>query len=122
MGTYRGEHRAGGGVARRSSAYRDFLYAPTLLVAEATSGLYRFVRDGSLTVAEAEQGLNDILTVLRIRAVTRKVAKRSMEIATIAGERHAYDAIFLALAERLNCDLWTADDDFRRSMWRHGFH
>ena len=55
------------------------------------------------------------------RLVTRTLAKRAIQIANLAGEQHAYDAQFLALAERLQCDLWTADEDFRRAMHRNSF-
>jgi predicted nucleic acid-binding protein len=100
---------------------RDLIFAPTLLISEVTSGLYRFARAGDLTFAEAADGLDDILAVIRLRAVTRTLAKRAMQIANLTGERHAYDAQFLALAERMQCDLWTADEDFRRAMNRNGF-
>jgi predicted nucleic acid-binding protein len=100
---------------------RDLIFAPNLLVSEVTSGLYRFARAGDLTFAEAAEGLDDILAVIRLRAITRTLAKRAMQIANLTGQQHAYDAQFLALAERLQCDLWTADDDFRRTMNRNGF-
>lgn len=100
---------------------RDLIFAPTLLISEVTSGLYRFARAGDVTFAEAADGLDDILAVIRLRAVTRTLAKRAMQIANLTGQQHAYDAQFLALAERMQCDLWTADEDFRRAMNRDGF-
>lgn len=36
-------------------------------------------------------------------------------------DAHTYDAQFLALAEQLGCNLWTADEDFEKAMNRNGF-
>ncbi len=100
---------------------RDTIYAPSLLVSEAASGLHRFARDGSLTQTEAIAGLDEMLAILRIRPVSRTIAKRAMAIANQTNVKHAYDVQFLALAERLNCDLWTADEEFQKAMNRNGF-
>jgi predicted nucleic acid-binding protein len=40
-------------------------------------------------------------------------AERAIEIAALTGQRASYDSHYLALAERLGCELWTADDRFR---------
>ena len=38
-----------------------------------------------------------------------------MEIASELGQGAVYDSHYLALAELLNCELWTADERFYRA-------
>lgn len=40
---------------------------------------------------------------------------RALELASELGQGAAYDAHYLALAEALDCELWTADERFRRA-------
>ncbi len=68
-----------------------------------------------------EQGLDAILTVVRLRSPMLTTANRAVEIARLTTQTDAYDSQFLALAERLQCDLWTADERFQRAMQRQGF-
>ncbi len=99
----------------------DTLYAPSLIVYEATNVLYQQVRRGILTRSSAQQRVAGVLAPLRLRTASAAITRRAIEIADLAGEHYAYDVHFLALAERLGCDLWTADEDFRRAMNRNGF-
>ncbi len=40
---------------------------------------------------------------------------RALELASTLGQGAVYDCVFLALAESLNCELWTADAHFQRA-------
>jgi len=83
--------------------------------------LYQQVYRGILTRSSAQQRVAGVLAPLRLRTASAAMIRRAIEIADLAGERYAYDVHCLALAERLGCDLWTADEDFRRMMNRNGF-
>lgn len=100
---------------------REQIVAPTLLLYEATNTLYQAGRDGIVPWQSVEQGLDDIMTVVRLQVPTAETAKRAVEIARLTTQTYAYDPQFLALAEWLQCDLWTADERFLRAMRRHGF-
>ncbi len=41
--------------------------------------------------------------------------RRAMELAQELGQGAAYDSHYLALAEILDCEMWTADERFYRS-------
>lgn len=109
--------------ALRDDALRrsDPIYAPSLLGYEVTNVLYDLARTGAVTWAEADQVIDDVLAVVRLRVIVPALAKRALEIARAASQTYAYDAQFLALAEAEGCDLWTADVRFQRAMLRHGF-
>jgi predicted nucleic acid-binding protein len=90
--------------------------APALLAYEITNSLYQKVRKGEITHKQANKALTRALksdlvldfssgTVLNLKA---------MEFADRFRLPAAYDAYFLALAERQSCELWTADT----RMWR----
>lgn len=100
---------------------KEVLYAPSLLLYEATNVLYQHVRRGVLPLFSAQERIAGVVTPLNLRILTSAIARRAMEIAHAIPERYAYDTQFLALAERIQCDLWTADEDFRRAMNRNGF-
>ncbi len=88
------------------------LIAPALFGYEVTSVLKRKVSERLLTLADAQLALVDILTVVQLRVFSRLLARRALEIADLAGQKLAYDAQYLALAQRLACDFWTADKHF----------
>ncbi|MBI3649797.1 MAG: type II toxin-antitoxin system VapC family toxin [Acidobacteria bacterium] len=48
-------------------------------------------------------------------------AKRVVEIARKLGRQNAYDASYLALAEKLGCELWTLDGPLYRNAIGQGF-
>lgn len=101
---------------------REQIVAPTLLLYEATNTLYGAGRNGALPWPSIAQGLDDIVSVVQLRGPTAETTKGAVEIARLTTQTYAYDTQFLALAERLQCDLWTADERFLRAMHRHGFY
>ncbi len=100
---------------------RDTIAAPSLLLYEATNTLFGFARDGFMTWTEAERAIDDVLATVRLQIAPASVAKRALEITRLTSQTYAYDTQFLALAEYLGGDLWTADERFQRAMNRHGF-
>jgi len=49
---------------------------------------------------------------------SRSIYSRALELVDQLQQAAAYDAHYLALAETLNCDLWTADERFYRAVTR----
>ena len=46
---------------------------------------------------------------------------RALELAGELGQGAVYDSHYMALAESLGCDLWTADERFFRAATRESF-
>jgi predicted nucleic acid-binding protein len=92
------------------------IVAPALLAYEASTTLYHNVLRGKIVFETAKQGLNKvILRAVRINSFRdSNLSLRAMELAQQFKLPATYDASFLALAEREECELWTADT----RLWR----
>jgi predicted nucleic acid-binding protein len=88
--------------------------APSWIACEVANVLYRYVRGNHLTLEEAEALIDLALDPLEIQAEVPGDARRAIRIAHEVGDERTYDAQYVALAERLSCELWTAD----RTFWR----
>jgi len=86
------------------------LYAPTLWLYEMTSALCKVVRFGELTPEEGERALA-LAQALGIFLVSPDdtQARSAFEWTLRLGRTAAYDSFYLALAQTLQCELWTAD-------------
>jgi predicted nucleic acid-binding protein len=87
--------------------------ASSWIACEVGNVLFQFVRDGTFTPEEAADLLAAALEAVEIQAEDVGDAQRALRIAVDAGQKQSYDAQYAALAERLGCELWTADDKFR---------
>lgn len=84
--------------------------APYPLPVEVANVLHRKVRRGALTLPAAAQRMESLLSLgLELYHPTR-LYSRALELASELRQGAAYDAHFLALAETLGCELWTADE------------
>ena len=88
--------------------------APGFLPAEVTNALHRRVVRRDLTVEEA------VVLIARLAARVELhepsgIHARALELASELGQGAAYDCHYLALAEALDCELWTADERFHRA-------
>ena len=89
--------------------------APSLMPFEVTNALHRRVVRGDLTV-EMAAGLIDSLFFSRLELhETQHLHRGALELASRLGQGAAYDSHYLALAETLGCELWTADEKFFRA-------
>ena len=89
--------------------------APSLMPFEVTNALHRRVVRGDLTV-EMAAGLIDSLFLSRLELhETQHLHRGALELASRLGQGAAYDSHYLALAETLGCELWTADEKFFRA-------
>ena len=90
------------------------LTAPYFMLAEISNALHRRVLRGQLTL-DAAKGLLDELTDLDIEYLeTPRLHHRALELASQLQQGAAYDSDYLALAEALDCEFWTADERFHR--------
>lgn len=92
---------------------------PHLLPVEVSNALYQRVKRHQISLdtavqLEAEFLENDIALVQ-----SASLHVRSIRIASALGQRAAYDSHYLALAESLDCEFWTADERFYRAASRN---
>ena len=99
------------GPARRALLGQQ-LHAPHLIDTEVASGLRRQVAAGNI---DSNAGWTALDTFRRL-GMTRYPAGGLLErIWQLRDNVSAYDAIYIALAENLNCALLTADAKFGRT-------
>lgn len=90
----------------------DTFIAPQLIAYEVASVLHKeYVRLGIMTVVETARVLGDMLAFVSFRDDSM-LWVRGIEIAGLTKQRNAYDAQYLALAEREDTSFWTADKEF----------
>lgn len=104
--------------------------APRLWLSETTSAIRFLHSRKEITSNEAEQALRTIHD-LRVEIINEdeELSLRALELAGKLGQSKAYDAFYLALAEKLACDFWTADERLanrcRKDLklkWVHSIH
>ena len=98
------------GLLRQEPAFS----VPQLALAECISAVHQRLRAGETDVADAYMGITVLEEILQDRVVQVPLARRTLEIAAELNVRYPYDSMYLALAEALDCDLWTADAAFHR--------
>lgn len=86
------------------------LIAPTLWLYEMTSALCKTVRLGELGSSDGKRAL-DLVHRLGVRLISPDdaLARSAFEWILRLNRAAAYDSFYLALAEELGCELWTAD-------------
>lgn len=85
--------------------------APRLWLSETASAIRFLVSQKEITVEDAEDILRTIHG-LRIEIINEdeELSLRALELAGKLGQSKAYDAMYLALAEKLVVDFWTLDE------------
>lgn len=96
------------------------IHAPELARYECANALTRIIVAGVLSFDDLEEALNKI-AILPIQYHQIIQPKRVVEIALKLGRQNAYDAAYLALAEKLGCELWTLDGPLYRNAIGQGF-
>ena len=85
------------------------ILAPTHIVAEVADAIYKRYRAGVIDLEELRSSMRAFIS-LPVRLVhTDAVAERALEIAVRFRLPTPYDGFYVAVAELLDCDLWTAD-------------
>lgn len=85
--------------------------APRLWLSETASAIRSLVSQKALSPDEAEDVLRTIHG-LRIEIIDEdeELSLRALELAGKLGQSKAYDVFYLALAEKLVAEFWTADE------------
>jgi len=90
-------------------AERRQLAAPTLLYYEVTNALYLYLKQGLMSPSSVRLALRAALSLpLRLHS-DADLHPRALELAEQLTLPATYDAHYLALAERLEAEFWTAD-------------
>ena len=90
--------------------------APHLMLAEVANALHRKVADGGLALQVAIEALEYMMSALKIEFRNPpNIHAGALRLADRLDQGAVYDSIYLALAERLDCELWTADRRFYRA-------
>lgn len=92
------------------------LHAPSLCDVELAAVLRRALLAGRLGIERARAALRDHLDLPLVRHGHRRSLARALELRE---NFTAYDAVYVALAERLDGSLLTADDALARAVVRH---
>ena len=82
--------------------------APPIFRFEVTNALHQMVRRGHLGSYDATDLLESLLAVVAVEEPTF-LYRRSLGLAAEFGLGSTYDALYLALAESEDCEMWTAD-------------
>jgi predicted nucleic acid-binding protein len=88
--------------------------APRLWMSETTTAVRAYLAQKQINAEEAEQALHTI-HALRVEIIDedKALCLRALELAGILGQSKAYVAFYLAVAEKLEAELWTADERLR---------
>ncbi len=85
---------------------------PALFASEISSGLLKRRRRGVMSIEDARRAAADVLSSVTVVPDDLALAPRALEMADGLGLWKAYDSLYLALAEREGCELWTGDERF----------
>ena len=100
----------------RSWVTRDVTrIAPHLLPFEVANALHRRVLRGELNVGDSTRMVARLLESRLELHQPPGLHVRALQLASQLNQNAAYDAHYLALAESVGCELWTADERFYRA-------
>ena len=88
------------------------LVAPSWYACEVSNVIFQRYRSGIASAEQARSALIELLRLVPVRDYEPAAAIRALDLATKFRQRTTYDARYLALAELLDCELWTADQRF----------
>lgn len=89
--------------------------APYLMVVEVSKALFQKARRGQFAITSAGSLLDSLLNENLILLEPPGIHSRALELAHILQQRAAYDSHYLALADSLDCEYWTADERYYRA-------
>ena len=91
------------------------LAAPYLMPFEVSNALYRKVGAGEIVTANAMRLMRGLAQHdFELYPASFSYAA-ALQLATRLNQRAVYDSHYLALAQSLDCEFWTADERFYRS-------
>ena len=93
----------------------DTVCAPKLLEYEISNSVRKAVRRGRIDISDAPGRLR-LFDTFQIKLLDATVHHEALAIALRFNLPAAYDAHYVALAERLGCEFWTADQRLRNLL------
>ncbi len=102
-------------VAAEWSGYvlgKDEFVGPALLYPETVSAVHRLTHQGLLTDVEGSQIVTDFLALGIPSLTPQGMYRRAYTLADRYYQPKVYDMCYLALAEKLSCQLLTMDERF----------
>jgi predicted nucleic acid-binding protein len=96
-------------LAERCGVQAEPMVAPPLLLSEVTNILRQQMRRTGLPLASARPLLVDFLAFPLVLTEPAGLYDQALQVADRYNLPAAYDAQYVALAQHLGCDLWTAD-------------
>jgi predicted nucleic acid-binding protein len=92
------------------------LAAPPIFAPELTSAVYKQFTSGALTSSEASSRLQRVAELPVEPMMPADLPVRAFQIAEAHRWKWVCDAFYLALAEIVGCELWTADAQLHRDV------
>ncbi len=92
------------------------LVAPFLLMSEITNALYKRILRGEIDLLTAQNALQTVLAFGIELREQPGMSSRAITLAQQLRQSTTYDCHYLALAEQLDCELWTGDQRFYRAV------
>ena len=89
---------------------RVLIVAPVMILTEVSNALHKKVQSNIVNISDVRRLLDRLSGLLLVDYI--EMHERAIELASILGEQDAYDCHYLALAEHLDCEFWTADRAF----------
>jgi len=98
-----------------------------LWLAEVVSAIRRIAHLGMISAEEGLAAIEDLFALeVEVIALDAPLCRAAFAWAGRLGQSKAYDSFYLALAEQLEAELWTADERLANSArqagvsWVHG--
>lgn len=96
-------------LTQNAFASQSMFAAPMLFRYEVAATVRKHRARGTLKIEEENTALNYLLELPIDYRIDEALLRRSVSIAEALGLPTTYDAQYLAVAEDLGCDFWTAD-------------
>jgi len=90
--------------------------APAHVLVEVSSAIYKRVRHGGMVLEDALRLMDDVQALPILAMSPPGLHRRAFEIAAQFQLKWIYDAFYVALAEIVGCDLWTADEALHQAL------
>lgn len=88
----------------------------SLTLAETGNVLLKYAIDGRIDIDFACFTIEQLPRFVTVVESRSKLTSRALTLAFDVGHRSIYDMLYVALAEELDCELWTADERFWRTV------
>ncbi len=106
-------------LARSWERSRTQPNAPYLMPVEVANALHKRVVRHEITLASAKRLLEGLLNSGVVLREYPGIHPDGLELATQLRQNASYDSYYLALADFIDCELWTADERFYRAAVRY---